>query len=76
MPVGFTTFGATLADLQSASPDRLAEANELLGHNRHGSAIALSLYALEIDLKVRIASDSTLTPCRQHSKTMSWTGCW
>ncbi len=54
MPVRFTTFGATLADLQAASPDRLAEANELLGQCRHGSAIALGLYALEIYLKVRI----------------------
>jgi hypothetical protein len=54
MPVRFTTFGATLADLQAAYPDRLAEANELLGQSRHGSAIALGLYALEIYLKVRI----------------------
>ena len=54
MPGDFTEKGASLSDLQGAYPDRLAEANELCVLGRHGSAIALGLYALEIYLKVRI----------------------
>jgi hypothetical protein len=56
MAGGFTVFGATLADIRAAYQDRLAEANELLlaGNGRHGTAMALAIYAVEIYLKVRI----------------------
>lgn len=54
MPASFSMLGESLTDLQAAHVDRLAEANELFGLGRFGSAIAMGLYSLEIYLKVRI----------------------
>ena len=53
-PQGFTKFGATVAELDLAWPDRLADAEVLLAGGRHGLAIATGLYALEVRLKVLI----------------------
>lgn len=54
MPASFSSLGESLTDLQAAHVDRLAEANELFGLGRYGSAISMGLYSLEIYLKVRI----------------------
>jgi hypothetical protein len=50
----FTKLGSTLADLEAAWPDRLADAEALLAAGRPAGAIADALYALEIRLKVQI----------------------
>jgi len=50
----FTRLGAALTDLETVWRDRLADADALLAADRHASAIAMGLYALEICLKARI----------------------
>ncbi len=52
----FYSLGASLADLNAAWQDRLADANSLLNSGRHAAAIAAGLYALEILLKTRICT--------------------
>jgi hypothetical protein len=50
----FSALGAGVADLQAAAVDRLADAEALFLAGRFASAIAMGVYALEIQLKVRI----------------------
>jgi hypothetical protein len=50
----FAAFRASLTDLQLAATDRLHEAELLFANDRFASAIAMGLYSLEIQLKVRV----------------------
>jgi hypothetical protein len=50
----FSTLGANVAELQIAAGDRLLDAELLFAGGRFASAIAMSVYSLEIHLKVRI----------------------
>jgi hypothetical protein len=50
----FTTLGTLRTDLEAASADRLADAVALAQEGRNASAIAMSLYAVELCLKARI----------------------
>ncbi len=52
----FSTLGAQSADLQAAAADRLQDAELLFASGRFASAIAMGLYCLEIQLKVRICA--------------------
>lgn len=52
----FTKLGATVADLEIAWRDRLADAEALLAAGRNAGAIVAALYALEIRLKVLICA--------------------
>ena len=53
-PTGFAKLGSSVADLDTAWRDRLADAEALLAAGRNGWAIATGLYALEIRLKVLV----------------------
>jgi hypothetical protein len=57
----YTSKRAKATDLDIASKDRLAEAEELRKAGRYASAIAMGLYALEIRLKERICRRLDLT---------------
>src|SRR5437660_362839 len=50
----FTKLGESLAELEAAWQDRLADADAFLAAGRNAGAIAAGLYALEIRLKVAI----------------------
>ena len=53
----FSTLGAKSADLQVAAADRLQDAELLFASGRFASAIAMGIYALEIQLKVASVRD-------------------
>jgi len=50
----FASLGASASDLSAAWNDRLADAEALLAAGRHGGAISMAIYAIEILLKERI----------------------
>ena len=50
----FSTLGADVADLQAAAADRLLDAEALFAAGRFAPAIAMGVYSLEIQPKVRI----------------------
>ena len=50
----FTKLGESLADLEAAWQDRLADAEALFAAGRNAGAIVTGLYALEIRLKVAV----------------------
>lgn len=50
----FSRLGTKVADLGQAAADRLLDAEVLRAGERHASAIAMGLYALEITLKIAI----------------------
>src|SRR4051794_33829779 len=56
----FAKLGAQLADLQIAAGDRLLDAEALFASDRFASAIAMGVYSLEIQLKVRICQKLNL----------------
>jgi hypothetical protein len=62
MAVGlkFSSLGANAVDLQAAAADRLQDAELLYANGRFASAIAMGIYSLEIQLKVRICAKLNL----------------
>ena len=57
----FSTPGAQVPDLQAATADRLLDAKALFAAGRFASAVAMGVYALEIQLKVLICNRLNLT---------------
>lgn len=56
----FAKLGASLADLEAAAGDRLADGEALLAAGRYASAVAMGLYSLEIMLKARVCHQLNL----------------
>ena len=57
----YSTLGAQMADLQIATADRLVDAEALVAAGRFASAVAMGIYALEIQLKVLICKRLNIT---------------
>jgi hypothetical protein len=57
----FSTLGTQVNDLEAAATDRLLDAEALFAAGRFASAVAMGVYALEIQLKVLICRRLNLT---------------
>src|SRR5262249_14357700 len=68
----FTKLGGTLADLEVAWQDRLADAEALFAAGRNAGAIADAIYALEIRLKVAICKRLDVEQLPKTLRSTTW----